>query len=105
MTKPPNSFRKKNKASRKFLELYANLDDSIKKATRDSCIIFNRDPATPSLRHKKLENSKHGSHMDDSYSVSITMQYRAIYVQQKDGTNLWYWIGTHNDYENFIGKK
>jgi hypothetical protein len=34
--------------------------------------------------------------------VSITMKYRALYVVEGD-TNVWYWIGTHNDYENFIG--
>jgi hypothetical protein len=32
------------------------------------------------------------------------MKYRAIYVVE-GGLNLWYWIGSHNDYENFIGKK
>lgn len=36
-------------------------------------------------------------------SVSITMQYRAIYVVDGD-TNVWYWIGSHSDYNNFIGK-
>ena len=40
----------------------------------------------------------------NSSSVSITMQYRAIYTV--DGTdNVWYWIGTHADYDVFIGKK
>ena len=28
----------------------------------------------------------------------------SIYVVD-EGVNVWYWIGSHNDYENFIGKK
>jgi hypothetical protein len=32
------------------------------------------------------------------------MQYRAIYVVE-DGVNIWYWIGTHAEYDQFIGEK
>lgn len=32
------------------------------------------------------------------------MKYRAIYATE-NGVNHWYWIGTHNDYETFIGRK
>jgi hypothetical protein len=38
-------------------------------------------------------------------SISVTIGYRAIYVTDEDGTNVWYWIGTHADYDTFTGKK
>lgn len=48
--------------------------------------------------------TKKGRHGDGSRSVSITQKYRAIYVPEH-GVNVWYWIGSHNDYESFIGRK
>jgi hypothetical protein len=38
-----------------------------------------------------------------SRSVAITRRYRAIYVVDGD-TNVWYWCGSHEDYNNFVGK-
>lgn len=65
---------------------------------------FRRDPHHPSLRLHALEDNDRGRHRNGSFSVSVTMKYRAVYVVDGN-TNVWYWIGTHNDYENFIGKK
>ena len=45
-----------------------------------------------------------GQHEAGSVSVSITRQYRAIYVRQGE-VNVWYWIGTHADYDTFTGRK
>ncbi len=39
-----------------------------------------------------------------SFSVSITMPYRAVYAVTADGVNLWYWVGTHADYNRLLGK-
>jgi hypothetical protein len=32
------------------------------------------------------------------------MQYRAIYAVA-DGKNVWYWVGTHAEYDIFTGGK
>ena len=40
----------------------------------------------------------------NSFSVSINMSYRAIYTVV-DGVNLWYWVGSHTDYDTFLGRK
>ncbi len=45
-----------------------------------------------------------GRHKAGSWSVSVTLKYRAVYVVVDDA-NVWYWIGTHNAYETFTGKK
>jgi len=60
------------------------------------------NPAHPGLRCHPLEDTAKGRHRKGSYSVTITMQYRAIYVVDGEA-NVWYWIGNHNDYERFIG--
>lgn len=106
MARLPSSFRSRNRTTRDFRELFARLPEHIQELTRDACLLFDRDPAHPSLRHHELLDRKAGKHVPGSYSVSVTMQYRAIYVvDPSDGTNVWYWIGTHADYDRFTGKK
>ncbi len=94
-----------NRRTAEFNRLYAALPAAVRQFARQSYRLFLADPAHPSLRHHALAASKKGQHLPGSRSVSITMKYRAIYVRQADGTNSWYWIGTHNDYETFIGRK
>jgi mRNA-degrading endonuclease RelE of RelBE toxin-antitoxin system len=62
------------------------------------------NPEHPSLRLHRLRDNKRGKHLKNSISLSINMQYRAIYVIDGE-ENVWYWVGTHNDYETFIGEK
>lgn len=60
------------------------------------------DPSHRSLRHHELRSTRRANHREGSCSVSITRFYRAIYI--KDGqTNVWYWVGSHADYNAFTG--
>ena len=104
MARLPSSFRDRNRTARSFREQFADLPGFVQDAVRAACVLFDRDPSHPSLRHHRLEDVKKGKHQADRYSVSPTMQYRAIYVVQ-DGINVWCWIGTHAEYDRFTGKK
>ncbi len=72
---------------------------------------FREDPWDPGLRAHPLADSKKGRHRPGSISVEITRRYRAIYNIDNgpDGHDepqyCWYWIGTHEEYNNFIGSK
>ena len=64
---------------------------------------FKKDQDHPSLARHQLKDKKKGRHRRGSFAVSVTRRYRAIYVE--DGNdNVWYWIGSHEDYNNFVGK-
>jgi hypothetical protein len=104
MAKLPSSFRNQNRTTRRFREMLAALPRDVLNLTRAACLLFHRDPAHPSLRHHELSDTRRSKHIPKSFSVSITMQYRAIYVRL-GGVNVWYWIGTHADYDAFTGKK
>jgi hypothetical protein len=80
------------------------LPKRIQELTREACILFDRDPTHRSFRLHELHDTKRGQHVSGSMSVSITMQYRAIFIADA-GINVWYWIGTHADYETFTGRK
>jgi hypothetical protein len=102
MDRLPSSFRSKNHTTRRFREMYAALPQRIQDLAREACVLFDRDPGYRSLRHHQLKDQKGSSHEPGSFSVSITMQYRAIYVVE-NSVNVWYWIGTHAEYDKFTG--
>lgn len=102
MAKLPSSFRQRNRTTRGFRNQYSKLPRPIQKLCKSCCIKFNEDPRHPALRLHPLIDRDNSSHRDSSFSVSINMQYRAIFVVQ-NGINVWYWIGTHAEYDTFTG--
>jgi len=50
---------------------------------------------TPVLQFKKLEGE------DNIYLVRIGLEYRALAVMKKDRI-VWYWIGTHSEYDRLV---
>lgn len=104
MAKLPSSFRAKNRTTAQFRKQFDQLPKRVQALTRQACVLFDQNPAHPSLRHHELADNKKGHHVPGSFSVSVTMQYRAIYVEDR-GINVWYWIGTHADYDAFTGGK
>jgi hypothetical protein len=82
--------------------MFAGLPERIQERAREAYKTFLANQNHPSLRNHTLADSDKGRHRNSSRSVTITMQYRAIYVVDDD-TNVWYWIGSHTDYNNFIG--
>lgn len=105
MAKLPSSFRERNRTTEQFRELFAGLPSHVQELVRGAAGIFNENPTHPSLRHHELEDTKKGEHVPGSFSVSITMRYRAIYVTGDNGINVWYWVGTHADYDTYVGRK
>jgi hypothetical protein len=100
MGTPPN----RNVRTKDFRELYDRLPEEIKELARAAFRLFRQDLSHPSLRLHPLDDLKRGRHRRNSFSVAINLRYRAIYVV--DGaTNVWYWVGTHSDYNIFTGKK
>ena len=76
----------------------------IKEAAKEAFETFLEDPFDPSLGLHELYPAKRGKHYPQSFAVSVTFSYRAIFVIDGN-TNVWYWIGSHSDYDSFIGKK
>ena len=55
--------------------------------------LLKADPRHPSVHFKKL---------GDLWSARIGLYYRALAKEVDDGM-LWFWIGTHAEYERLIG--
>lgn len=82
----------KSRATRDFWKRYRALPPEIRKAARDSFLLWRSDPGHPSVRFKKI---------GDYWSARVTRDYRALGVKDGD-TVIWFFIGNHSDYDKLI---
>jgi mRNA-degrading endonuclease RelE of RelBE toxin-antitoxin system len=79
-----------------FWRSYESLDPRVREAARRSYQLFSDNPAHPSLRFKKLAGH------ESIWSVRINDSFRALAERQGD-TVVWFWIGSHNDFDKLFG--
>lgn len=82
----------KSHATNRYWSLYRGLPSEIRRATLKQYRLWLQNPRHPSIHFKKI-----GSF----WSARITDDYRALGIM-KDDTVIWFWIGTHGDYEQLL---
>ncbi|QDT04349.1 hypothetical protein K227x_27400 [Rubripirellula lacrimiformis] len=106
VAKLPSGFRARNRTARSFRVLYKKLPKQSQELIRLTGPAFDANPLAKSFRHHELSANRRGKHKSDSFSVSISMDLRAIYAMSSDKeTRIWYWVGTHSQYNIFTGIK
>jgi len=75
-------------ASRKFWGAYQRLPPHIRAVADKNYALLKDNPQHPSLHLKKVGRF---------WSVRAGLNYRALAVEADDGL-LWFWIGSHADY-------
>jgi hypothetical protein len=87
----------KSRTTSQFRKLFADLPQQVQERTREAYRQFKQDPSYPSLRFKKVHPFL------PIYSARISQNYRA--VGQLDGdTVIWFWVGSHADYNKLLGQ-
>ncbi len=76
-----------------FWDLYKKLPPDIQKLADKNYDLLRSDPRHKSVRLKKV---------GDYYSVRIGLGYRALALPD-NGELIWFWIGSHADYDALIG--
>lgn len=79
-----------------FWDNYKLLTEKTRHSARKAYRLWKENPFHSSL-HFKCINSE-----ENIWSVRITLSYRAIGILDGD-TITWFWIGNHDDYEDFFG--
>lgn len=79
-------------AAPSFWDHYRALPAEVQRFSDEAFNLLKRDPFHPSLHLKKA-----GGY----WSVRIGLQYRALAEPAAEGL-LWFWIGTHADYDRII---
>jgi len=82
----------------RFRRAFRELPPEIRQQARKAYALFQQDPYHPSLRFKLVHPTR------PVYSVRITRGYRALGIREED-TLIWFWIGSHTDYEKLIAQR
>lgn len=84
-----------SRTTRRFRELFALLPAQVQQQARAAYRIFQHNPAHPGLRFKQVPADP------PIYSARVGISYRAVGVLDGD-TVVWYWIGSHADYDKLL---
>jgi hypothetical protein len=80
-------------ASPAFWQAYARLPQHTRDLADKNYELLKADPRHPSLHFKQIGRY---------WSVRVGAHYRALGVDIEGGV-LWFWIGSHADYDRMIG--
>jgi mRNA-degrading endonuclease RelE of RelBE toxin-antitoxin system len=86
----------KSRVHPQFRELLARLPETVQRRARAAFRRFKENPYHSSLQFKEV-NSKR-----QVYSVRIGKSYRALGMMQENHEIVWFWIGTHAEYDKLI---
>jgi hypothetical protein len=84
-----------SRTTRHFWRLFHDLPPEAHREAKRAYGLFQTNPAHPGLQFKKLEGE------DNIYSVRIGLGYRALAVMKADRV-VWYWIGSHSEYDRLV---
>lgn len=87
----------KSKRTKGFHALFEALPVAIQKQANEAYQIFRTNPSHPGLSFKQV------SPKGPTYSVRIGLHYRALAVRKPDHY-LWFWIGTHAEYDKVLSR-
>jgi mRNA-degrading endonuclease RelE of RelBE toxin-antitoxin system len=77
-----------------FWAEYRKLSNPIRERARKTYRLWADNPFHPSLHFKCIDSE------ESIWSVRVTRNYRAVGILEGD-TVTWFWIGSHDDYEQF----
>lgn len=81
-----------------FRRDFAKLPRDIQRRAREAYRQFKSDPAHPGLQFKRLHSTL------PLWSVRVTKSYRAVGIRRSDDTIVWFFIGTHAEYDQLLAR-
>ena len=77
--------------------MLAKLPRGVRRQVGEAYRLFRHNPNHRSLRFKKIHNT------EPIYSVRINIEYRAVGVLD-GGKIVWFWIGSHSEYDKLLDR-
>lgn len=87
----------RSRTTERFRKAFGQLPEEVKRRAREAYKLFSENPQHPSLRFKQVHATM------AIWSVRVGVHYRALGVRQPD-VIIWFWIGSHGDYEKLISQ-
>ena len=82
-----------------FIRKFQELPERVKKTARKNYKLWKHDPNHPSLEFKEI-NAK-----EQIWSIRIGIGWRALGRLSEKDLIVWFWIGSHAEYDNILKKK
>jgi len=79
-----------------FVQRFAQLPERVKKTARKNYKLWKENPTHPSLEFKKLNTQEPLS------SIRVGIGWRAVGVLKTLDTIVWFWIGSHSEYDKLL---
>ena len=87
----------KSHLTQDFMACFGKLPDRIKRLARKNYRLWEMNPDHPSLRFRRVGRKY------PAYSVRVGIGWRALGVRQDD-TIVWFWIGSHAEYDRLLSE-
>ena len=85
----------KSSATRTFRKRLTLFPASVQEQAAKAYALWKEDPYHPSLQFKRVNQKP------PIYSVRINLNHRALGLMESDRI-YWYWIGTHDEYDELL---
>lgn len=83
--------------TKRFREAFAELPSHVQRKAREAYQLWQQNPQHPGLQFKQVHTR------EPIYSVRVGIGWRAVGVKSDD-TMVWFWIGSHADYDKLLSK-
>jgi hypothetical protein len=84
-----------SKTTSRFREAYTRLPEHIQRRAREAYRRFKDNPNHPSLRFKQVHATQ------PIYAARVGLGHRALAIIDGE-TVVWFWIGTHSEYDRLL---
>jgi mRNA-degrading endonuclease RelE of RelBE toxin-antitoxin system len=89
----------KSRTNARFRKALADLPAEVQEQARQAYRKFRENPWHPSLRFKQVHATL------PIYSARVGLHYRAVGERQDDDTVVWFWIGSHAEYDQLLRRR
>lgn len=88
----------KSELTDSFIKCFAKLPERVQQTARKNYQLWKQNPSHPGLEFKKLKTK------EAVYSVRSGIGWRAVGVLKDPDTIVWFWIGSHSEYDKLLKK-
>lgn len=81
----------KSVTSTSFSKAFEKLPQEVQQKARRTYLTWKENPYHPSLHYKQIHETQ------PIFSVRVSLSYRALGILEGD-TMIWFWIGSHEEY-------
>jgi hypothetical protein len=85
----------KSHVTAKFRRLFEDLPSDVRQRAHQSYRLWKENPAHPGVQFKRVHQRR------PIFSVRIGIGWRAVGLREDD-TMIWFWIGSHAEYDRLL---